>query len=135
MTSWRCDGVVGLKVFSAIARRSRPQIPVVTSIRWPSAERDDRLLVVGAAAGTAANPLELAHDADRVDRVDLDVEQPLDRRLDLALGRVSGTRKITWLCSDALVAFSVITGVRMMSYICWRVSRVSARGMTRNRLI
>jgi hypothetical protein len=29
----------------------------------------------------------------------------------------------------------VITGARTMSYICWRVSFVSARGMTRNRLI
>jgi hypothetical protein len=48
---------------------------------------------------------------------------------------VNGTRKITWLCSETLVAFSVITGVRMMSYICCRVSRVSAGGMTRNRLI
>ena len=30
----------------------------------------------------------------------------------------SGTRKITWLCSERSVAFSVITGERMMSYIC-----------------
>src|SRR4030088_3853211 len=47
----------------------------------------------------------------------------------------SATRKITWLCSEAAVAFSVITGERTTSYISWRVRRVSAGGMTRKRVI
>src|SRR5262249_16993682 len=41
-------------------------------------QRDDRLLEIGAAAGLAADALCLAFDADRVDGVDLDVEQTLD---------------------------------------------------------
>src|SRR5207237_9119003 len=40
------------------------------------------------AAGLAAQPLCLALDADRVDGIDLDVEQAFDSRLDLALCRV-----------------------------------------------
>src|ERR1044071_7553653 len=47
----------------------------------------------------------------------------------------SETRNTTWLCSEAAVAFSVITGARMMSYISCRVSLVSAGGMMRKRLI
>jgi hypothetical protein len=30
---------------------------------------------------------------------------------------VSGTRKMIWLCSEAAVAFSVISGERIRSYI------------------
>src|SRR5438045_8048166 len=81
MTRWRCDGVVGLKVFSAIALNSRGHVDARAF-----GQRDDRLLVIGAAAGLAAKPLGLAFDADRVDRIDLDVEQTLDAYLDLALG-------------------------------------------------
>src|SRR5262249_25132514 len=51
-------------------------------------QRDDRLLEIGAAAGLAAHALCLALDADRVDGIDLDVEQTLDRSLDLALCRI-----------------------------------------------
>ena len=76
MTSWRCDGVVGLKVFSAIGQ-FQPYIPVVTSILLALGQRHDRLLVVGAPARPAPEALDLALDADRVDRRHLDLEQRL----------------------------------------------------------
>src|SRR5229473_1600718 len=82
MTSWRCPGVVGLKLLSAIASDSRGHVDLRAL-----GEGDDRFLVVRAAAGRAAEALHLALDADGVDRGDLDLEQPLDRGLDLALVR------------------------------------------------
>src|SRR5690348_17691275 len=80
MTSWRCPGVVGLKLLSAIASDSRSHVDLRAL-----GEGDDRFLVVGAPAGGAAEALQLALDADGVDGGDLDVEQALDRGLDLAL--------------------------------------------------
>src|SRR5260221_4929253 len=80
MTSWRCPGVVGLKLLSAIASDSRGHVDLRAL-----GEGDDRFLVVGAPAGRAAEALHLALDADSVDRGDLDVEQSLDRGLQVAL--------------------------------------------------
>src|SRR5690349_13603040 len=82
ITSWRCEGVVGLKVFNAIGSDTRRHVDLLAL-----GEGDDRLLVIGALADAAAETLHLALDPQRVDRGDLDVEQALDRRLDLALGR------------------------------------------------
>src|SRR6516164_4565216 len=79
-TSCRCDGVVGLKVFNAIASDSRRDVDPLTF-----AERDDCLLIVGTLPDTTAKTLKLALDPDRVDRGYLDLEQPFDRRLDLTL--------------------------------------------------
>jgi hypothetical protein len=100
-----------LKVFNAIASDSRRDVDPLTF-----AERDDRLLIVRTPPDTTAKTFQLALDPDRVDRGHLDLEQPFDGRLDLTL--CGGTRKITWLCSEAFVAFSVITGERTMSNIC-----------------
>src|SRR5207302_5272863 len=83
MTRWRCDGVVGLKVLSAIALNPSRHVDARAF-----GQRNDRFLVIGTAPGLIAKPLGLALDPDRVDRLDLDLEQPLDRGLDLALGRV-----------------------------------------------
>src|SRR5271165_289333 len=80
MTSSRCDGVVGLKVFNAIASDSRRDVDPLTF-----AERDDRLLIVRTPPDTTAKTLQLALDPDRVDRGYLDLEQPFDGRLDLTL--------------------------------------------------
>src|SRR5579863_5273412 len=82
VTRWRCDGVVGLYVLSAIASDPRGHVDTRAL-----GQRHDRLLKIGAKTGTAAHPLELAHHANGVDRIDLDREQPLDRSLDLALCR------------------------------------------------
>src|SRR5438874_13451063 len=70
ITRWRCDGVVGLNVLSAIFLDPRGHVD-------PRAfgQRDDRLLVIGAATELIAKPLGLAFDADRVDRLDLYLEQ------------------------------------------------------------
>src|SRR5579883_1678867 len=51
----------------------------------PLLQGDDRLLPVGAAADEATDPLLLAADDLRLHVVDLDVEQRLDRLLDLDL--------------------------------------------------
>src|SRR5262249_33919313 len=80
ITSWRWPGVTGLKVFSAIALDSPRHVDLRAL-----GEGDDRFLVVGALAHEAAEALDLALDAQRVDRGHLDVEQALDRRLDLTL--------------------------------------------------
>ena len=52
-------------------------------------KRDDRFLHVLLASANAAKRLVLALAQERVDRRHLDVEQFLDRRLDLRLGRVA----------------------------------------------
>jgi hypothetical protein len=80
-------GVIGLKVLSAMVR-SCPLRPVVTSIDVALGEGHDRLLDVRLLARRALETLHLALADERVDALDLDVEQLLDRRLDLRLGRV-----------------------------------------------
>src|SRR5580700_3205788 len=72
VTRWRCEGVVGLYVLSAIASDPRGHVDARAF-----GQRDDRLLEVGAAAGATAHALQLALDADRVDRIDLDREEAL----------------------------------------------------------
>src|SRR6266404_8556085 len=76
MTSWRCEGVVGLNVLSAISDPRRD----VDLLAF--GESHDRFLVVRALANPAAEELDLAHHADGVDRVHLDLEQPFNRCLD-----------------------------------------------------
>src|SRR5271165_3009923 len=80
MTSCRCDGVVGLKVFNAIASDSRRHVDPLTL-----AERDDRLLIVRTPPDTTAKTLQLTSDPDCVDRGYLDIEQPFDGRPNLML--------------------------------------------------
>ena len=77
-------------------------------MRLAFGERDDRLLGVALSARMSLERLELALADKRVDGLDLDVEQALDRRLDLGLGRARATLKTTWLCSETCVDFSVI---------------------------
>src|SRR5688572_4608744 len=83
----RCDGVVGLYCLSAIALASDTGGDVD---RLALGQRHDRLLDVRARIGAALPALRLALGRDRVDRGDVDVEQRLDRRLDLRLGGVVG---------------------------------------------
>src|SRR6516225_1100833 len=80
MTSCRWDGVVGLKVFNAIASDSRRHIDPLTL-----AERDDRLLIVRASPDATAKSLQLPSDPDRIDRSYLDMEQPFDGRPNVPL--------------------------------------------------
>src|SRR5215472_34869 len=80
MTSCRRDGVVGLKVFNAIASDPRCYVDSLTL-----AQRDDRFLTVGTLPDTTAKTLQLPADADRVDRGHLDIEQSFDSRPDLTL--------------------------------------------------
>src|SRR6516165_5685262 len=79
-TSCRCDGVVGLKVFNAIASDSCRDVDPLTL-----AERDDCLLIVRTPPDTTAKTFQLALDLDRVDRGNLDLEQAFDGCLDLTL--------------------------------------------------
>ncbi len=67
--------------------------------------------------------------------VTLTLNSPSIAALTSRLLAASGTRKVTWLCSEPMVDFSVITGERTMSYIWSRVSFASSRGMKRNLLI
>src|SRR6478735_11392468 len=53
-------------------------------------EGHNGLLDVRALAEAATEDLDLAFGDDRVDALDLDVEELLDRRLDLRLGRGAG---------------------------------------------
>src|SRR5579864_1782514 len=80
MMSWRCPGVVGLKLLSAIASDPRRHVDLRSL-----GEGDDRLLDVGALPQRTAEALDLALDAQRVDRGHLDLEQALDRRFHLEL--------------------------------------------------
>src|SRR6266849_8793731 len=87
MTSWRWPGVVGLNVLSAILispnSESRGHVDAVTFF-----EGHHRLLDVRLLAKTALERLVLALADQRIDALDLDVEQLLHRFLDLRLGRV-----------------------------------------------
>ncbi len=78
-------------------------------------EGHDRALDLRLLADRALEGLDLALADEGVDALDLDVEQLLDRFLDLRLGRVLATLNITWLCSEAIVAFSVMTGEMITS--------------------
>src|SRR6266852_131979 len=69
MTSCRRDGVVGLKVFNAIASDPCRHVDPLAL-----AEGDDCLLVVRTPADPAAKTLEFALNANRVDRRHLHVE-------------------------------------------------------------
>src|ERR1700753_1304957 len=84
MTSWRWPGVVGLYVFSAIAcvaLESGGHVDAVALF-----EGHDRSLGVRLRTEIAAEHLGLALAHERVDALDLDVKQLLDRFLDLRLG-------------------------------------------------
>jgi len=88
-------------------------MPVVTSIDWPSARVTTAFFVVRALPEEALEALGLAPNLDRVDAGHLNVEQAFDGGLDSGLGASERTRKVTWLCSEPRVAFSVITGARI----------------------
>src|SRR5690606_11867418 len=83
VTSWRWPGVLGLYCFSAMASDPCGHVDRVTLFQGHHC-----LLVVAADAQTAAEALQLALLAQRVDRLDLDLEEGLDRRLDLRLAGV-----------------------------------------------
>src|ERR1700734_3398290 len=87
MASWRTPGVVGLQVFRAIGPEPSNAAGDVDAV--PVGERHDRLLDVLLLAAHAAKNLALAFADERVHRHHLDVEQFLDRRLDLRLGRLA----------------------------------------------
>src|SRR5215472_6643793 len=86
-TNWRWPGVVGLYVFSAIAPLLQTRGDVD---RLALFEGHDGALGVGLLAAAALEDLPFAAPAQRVDALDLDVEQLLDRFLDLRLGRGHG---------------------------------------------
>src|SRR5215469_261222 len=86
MTSWRWPGVVGLNCLSAMtvyASESGGHVDAVALF-----EGHDRALGVRLRAEIAAKHLSLALADQRVHALDLDVEQFLDRCLDLRLGRL-----------------------------------------------
>src|ERR1700710_1045943 len=83
----RCDEVVGLYFLSAIALASDTGCDVDG---LAVGQGHDGLLDVRTRVGTALPALGLALDVHRVDAGDAHVEQSLDRRLDLRLGRAPG---------------------------------------------
>src|SRR5256885_14578750 len=87
----RCDEVVGLYCLSAMAFRSVSSGDAGGDVdRLAVGDGDDRLLDVRARIGPALPALGLALGVQRVDAGDADVEQGLDRRLDLRLGGAAG---------------------------------------------
>src|SRR5688572_32362232 len=81
----RCDEVVGLYCLSAIALASDTGGDVD---RLALGQCHDRLLDVRARVGAALPALGLALLGDRIDARHIDLEQSLDRRLDLRLGGI-----------------------------------------------
>src|SRR5215210_459917 len=79
----RCDEVVGLYFLSAIRFASDTGGDVDG---LAVGQGDDSLLDVRARVGAALPALGLALGVQRVDAGDADIEQRLDRRLDLRLG-------------------------------------------------
>ena len=68
--------------------------------------------VISHFGGRPANFMEIGGEA-----LTLTLNTPSTAALISGLVASSGTRKVTWLCSDPMVDFSVTTGARMMSYI------------------
>src|SRR5690606_4490070 len=67
---------------------SLPSDPEVEEVdRLPFLEHDDRLLPIGPTADEPADALVLPADDLGTDVHDVDAEEPLDRRLDVVLGR------------------------------------------------
>ncbi len=89
--------------------------PVVTSIIWPSARVTMALLDVALATADAAEALDLALAVQRVDRLTLTLNSASTAALICGLVASAATMKTTWLCSDAAVDFSVMTGRRITS--------------------
>src|SRR5262249_8588036 len=87
ITSWRWLGVTGLKVLSAIALslQTRGHVDGVTLFKGHDGALGRRL-----DAAAAAERLGLTFADERVHALDLDVEQLLDRLLDLRLGGGAG---------------------------------------------
>src|SRR5688572_26563136 len=85
-TSWRRPGDVGRYVFSAmvVLYSSEPRRDVD---RVPFLERHDGFLHLALTSDDALEGLQLALADDGVHSLHLDVEELLDRRLDLRLGR------------------------------------------------
>src|SRR6516225_63323 len=83
-TSWRCAEVTGLEVFIAIIRSSQPGRYID---RLTLFQGHHRTLAVGGAAIAAAERAPFAGTSERVDALDLDVEQLLYRFLDLRFSR------------------------------------------------
>src|SRR5215472_9889034 len=81
ITSCRRDGVVGLKVFNAIASDPRRDVDPLTL-----AEGHDRFFVIRAPPETPTEALELARDSNCVHGSHANIEQAFDCRLDLPLG-------------------------------------------------
>src|SRR5919108_2412654 len=69
ITNCRCDGVVGLKVLSAIASD-----PCCDVDPLALAKRHDGLLVIRSPARASAKALRFAHDPDRIHCCDTHVE-------------------------------------------------------------
>src|SRR5262245_20474009 len=87
MTSWRWRGVVGLWDLSAIVATSQAR-GHVDSVTFD--ERHDRTLGRRLLPDRALEHFPLAATHQRVDALDLDVEELLHRFLDLRLGGVAG---------------------------------------------
>src|SRR5919109_1795726 len=83
MTSWRCAGVVGLKVLSAMSLDPRRHVDGVAL-----GQGHHRFLHIRPLADRATEPLRLAFETQCVHGLDLDLEQALDGGLDLRLARV-----------------------------------------------
>src|SRR5579859_1740181 len=91
------------------------QTPVVTSMLWPSA-RDTMAFFTSLRLPT--KPLKrfvLPCCTSVLTAFTLTLNTCSTAALISPLVASSGTRKVTWLCSEPIVAFSVITGERTMS--------------------
>ena len=80
----------------------------MTSIGWPSSRVTIAFLTSDCEPRLAAETLGLALADQRVDALHLDVEQLLDGRLDLRLGRVARDLEHDLVVLGGNVAFSVI---------------------------
>ena len=67
---------------------------------WPSASDTIAFFQSERWPSRPLKRLFLPRDVERVDGLDLDVEQRLDRRLDPGLVASARTWNVTWLCSS-----------------------------------
>ena len=100
MTSWRRPGVTGLNVFQCHWRipRNKSQSPVVTSIFWPSARVTTAFFKSDWMPRVPLNDFSLALADERIDRLHLDIEEPLDRRLYLGFRRIFANLEDDLIC-------------------------------------
>ena len=106
--------VTGLNCLSAISAPRLMRGPVVKSIDWPAASLTNAFFTSERLPGRPLKRLVLPFCTSVFTASTLTPNSPSTAALISGLVASSATRNTNWPCSDSAVAFSVISGLRMI---------------------